>query len=202
MKKLLALAAAAIALMTAVGCNSIPSITGGEPEGTIKTDDCRAQVMLQEGSSETIGKKFTCAIQRSQSGKIMGGLCQAVETEGRACRVAYTYRKKPWRTCPEHSTLGFDDQCSPDLGYHQNWDGEIFADPPVENKPPARGFHQTYPPVENTKPAENQPVPDYPVTEIPLSGAENKTHENQPGPKDSDWKDVPPDPDKKPTPFG
>ena len=98
MKKLLVLAAA-IAMMAAVGCDSIPSITGGEQEGTIKTDDCRAQVMLHDDPAETIGKKFTCAYQRSKSGKIMGGICQAVEMEGGACKTAYTYIKKPWTKC-------------------------------------------------------------------------------------------------------
>lgn len=143
MKNLLGLAAA-IAMMTAVGCDSI-SIIGGEVEGTVKTDDCRAQIMVTEGLGEALGKKFMCAYQKSKSGKIMGGVCQAVELDGKACKAVYTYVKKPWTTCPERSTLHDDDQCYscpehstphsddrcyPDPGYHWNEGAkQMEADP-------------------------------------------------------------------------
>src|ERR1039458_1627917 len=67
----------------------------GEHEGIIKTDDCREKVTVEEGSSGTWFKTFTCTYQKSKSGKLIGGSCQAVEmNDGGACQTVYSYQKK------------------------------------------------------------------------------------------------------------
>ena len=101
---------------------------GSEQEGTIKTEDCRAQVIISEGSPVTRGRQFMCTYAKSNSGKLMGGSCTAVDTEadGKTCKTSYTYQKKAWKTCRAHSTLGADDQCSPDPGYRWSPESNAF----------------------------------------------------------------------------
>jgi hypothetical protein len=83
----------------------------GEYEGTVKSDDCRQQIMLSEDSPVTRQKKFMCIYQKSKTGKLMSGICTAVEMDGSTCKAAYTYQKKPWRTCPEGYRLTENDVC-------------------------------------------------------------------------------------------
>jgi hypothetical protein len=103
---------AGLALLTGCG-EPLHEITGGtsEQEGTIKTEDCRAQIVIEEGSPATTGKKFTCAYAKSNTGKIMGGVCQAVETSGSTCSAAYAYQKKPWTKCAPGAWLTKADTC-------------------------------------------------------------------------------------------
>jgi hypothetical protein len=72
-----------MALLTGCG-EQLQQITGAssEQEGSIKTQDCRAQISTEEGAANTAGKKFACMYEKSNTGKIMGGVCQAVETSG------------------------------------------------------------------------------------------------------------------------
>jgi hypothetical protein len=151
---------AGLALLT--GCDSqldeIKQITAStsEQEGAIKTEDCRAQIFVEEGSPATAGKKFACAYQKSNTGKIMGGVCQAVEMSGSACSAAYTYQKKPWTKCasgawltkadmcvgpcPEHSHQTGDDRCGPDAGYHVEGGKFFVANPPPSPEPLPAGL--------------------------------------------------------------
>jgi len=105
----------------------------GEQEGSINTDDCREHVFLKEGSPETRYRKFTCAYLRSNSGKLISGFCESVELEGKTCKTVYKYEKKPWTTCPAHSSLNVDDRCWAEPGYHWLPGGrEVAADPPPQ----------------------------------------------------------------------
>lgn len=66
----------------------------GEQEGVVRTSDCRNRILIKEDSSETWFKKFTCEYTRADSGKISGGTCAYVETNGPVCNAAYVYEKK------------------------------------------------------------------------------------------------------------
>jgi hypothetical protein len=52
----------------------------GELEGTIRTDDCRTRIELKEQSADTWFKKFTCSYRKTNSGAVMDGYCEAVDT--------------------------------------------------------------------------------------------------------------------------
>jgi len=51
------------------GLNAIRENVWGEQEGFIKTDDCRATVMVEQGSYHTWFKKFTCTLSRPKKEK-------------------------------------------------------------------------------------------------------------------------------------
>ena len=89
----------------------------GEQEGFTKADDCRSSIGLTEGSFDTWFKRFTCTTKKTQSGKIISGVCVSVVTEGPVCQTAYTYQKKPQITCsnPNFPFPGYDDICHSNL---------------------------------------------------------------------------------------
>jgi hypothetical protein len=92
---------------------SLHSVIWGEREGDIKTEDCRARILVKEGSSDTWFKTFTCTYQKTQKGVLMGGVCQSVETSGGACTTVYVYAKEGAKVCtdPKFPNLGADDKC-------------------------------------------------------------------------------------------
>jgi hypothetical protein len=68
----------------------------GEREGFIKTEDCRTKIPVKQGSPDTWFKKFTCTYEKTDGGRIVGGFCQAVETDDAGvCTLVYSYEKKP-----------------------------------------------------------------------------------------------------------
>lgn len=85
----------------------------GEEEGVIRTEDCRSQIPIVEGSSKTWFKKFTCSYYKTSSGRIMGGYCSHVEIVDGVCQSAYSYAKKPDHVCtdPHFPNLHEDDHC-------------------------------------------------------------------------------------------
>jgi hypothetical protein len=87
----------------------------GEREGTIKTDDCRARIVIKEGSSETWFKKFTCSYEKTRGGTIVGGYCEAVDINSAgACETVYVYTKDIQNSCGANPTapyLGDDNLC-------------------------------------------------------------------------------------------
>jgi hypothetical protein len=111
---------------------------GGEREGAVKSDDCREQIPIQEGSFAAFNKTFDCRYEKSKSGKIMSGSCTAVEVDGNGtCKASYSYEKTPWLncgprgrlkdddqcySCPAHSTM-IDDRCYLDAGFH--WSSRV-----------------------------------------------------------------------------
>jgi hypothetical protein len=121
---------------------------GSEREGAVKSDDCREQIPIQEGSFAAFNKTFDCQYEKSKSGKIMSGSCTAVETDGSTCKSSYTYQKAPWKTCspgfrlkdddlcygcPAHSSLGIDDLCHLDANFRWSVDHKSAI--------PMPGFH-------------------------------------------------------------
>jgi hypothetical protein len=85
----------------------------GEREGTVNTDDCRARIPLKEDSSDTWFKQFTCSYRKTNSGKLISGTCEAVETSAGRCNTVYFYEKKVPKVCtdPKFPYLGVDDLC-------------------------------------------------------------------------------------------
>jgi hypothetical protein len=103
-------------VLIVVGLASIGALRNyflGEEEGQVKYEDCRNKITVQEDSSDTWFKKFTCSYAKTQSGKIMSGVCVHVETEGPVCQTAYIYYKKPQIVCsdPKFPNAGYDDLC-------------------------------------------------------------------------------------------
>jgi hypothetical protein len=133
----------------------------GEVEGSVKSEDCREQILTKEGAPETQGKRFICAYEKSQSGRLMGGLCVALEMEGKTCKAAYMYAKHPWIRCPEHSQLRADDQCWSEPGFH--WmPGSSTVLIPDAPPPPA----ETVPPALPLDPVVPAPQQQEPVREV------------------------------------
>ena len=100
-----------------VGLVRIHNTVWGEREGSIKTDDCRAKITVKEGSSETWFKKFTCVYQKTKSGKILSGYCEAVDTNTAGiCETVYFYEKQASLVCSSSLMpyLGEDDRCHAD----------------------------------------------------------------------------------------
>jgi hypothetical protein len=106
--------------------------------------------------------------------------------------------QKTWATCPEHSTLSYDDSCEIDPGYHRNANGRLEANPPVKNQPPLDGLK----PVQGIgEPAPVDVPPGItldPPVEKPLDDSRSVGGSGVPDAPEYIWKD----PGKKPTPFG
>ena len=86
----------------------------GEREGTIKTDDCRARIMVDEFPSRgTLFKTFTCSYRKTVSGKILDGYCESVYTTNGTCETVYVYQKKKNNggCVKPNPYLGEDDHC-------------------------------------------------------------------------------------------
>lgn len=100
-----------------------PGRIAGEREGTVKFEDCREQIVIPEpgGPLHNINTfqndPFICWYTKTNSGRVMSGMCTAVEMEEHTCKRSYTYYKKAELTCYAHSALGVDDNCHPDPGY-------------------------------------------------------------------------------------
>ena len=85
-----------------------------ENEGTIKYDDCRDVVIYQNQSElPTYGKVFTCSYIKTQTGKVMSGICVNTEIQNGVCTKAYIYKRKQDDICanPLKPYLGIDDVC-------------------------------------------------------------------------------------------
>ena len=105
-----------LALLAVVfgGLGGIYNSFWGEHRGSVKTDDCRMRIPLEEGSADTWFKKFMCEYSETKSGKVMRGFCQAVDlaSDG-VCNTVYFYDKKAPKVCtdPKFPYLGYDDLC-------------------------------------------------------------------------------------------
>ena len=88
----------------------------GEREGVTRIADCRSVISVKEGSYDTWFKTFTCSYVRSKSGKLIGGRCVAVETDGPVCKKVYGYEKRSELTCsdPKLPYIGVDEMCHSD----------------------------------------------------------------------------------------
>jgi hypothetical protein len=95
------------------GVGAVQRSVWGEQEGTTRTNDCRNSVSVKEGSYVTWFKKFTCSYVKSKSGKIIGGTCVSVETDGAVCNTVYSYDKKSDLHCtdPKFPYVGIDEIC-------------------------------------------------------------------------------------------
>lgn len=88
-------------------------------EGTVKYDDCRQVINLNEGDWQTYFHKFTCNTFKTKSGITMSGECVSIETNsslfssGSSCVKAYVYEEKQGGDCnnPSYPYLWYDDQC-------------------------------------------------------------------------------------------
>jgi len=88
----------------------------GENEGMVKTSDCREEVIIKEGSIETWTKSFTCSYYKTNTGKIISGVCVHVDYDSNGgCRKSYTYYKKQAAVCLDKANpvLREDDMCYP-----------------------------------------------------------------------------------------
>jgi hypothetical protein len=64
----------------------------GEREGTIKTEDCRTRIKVEEGSSDTWLRQFTCSYDKSTTPKTVWVFCEAVTTNAAGgCDTEYFY---------------------------------------------------------------------------------------------------------------
>ena len=91
---------------------SVCNYVWGEQDGDVTYADCRNRVTIEQGSAEAWFKKFTCSTFRTKSGKVIGGVCVNVVTEGPVCQTVYIYNKKPAVSCPASApNLGYDDLC-------------------------------------------------------------------------------------------
>ena len=103
----------ALMVIIAVGY-ALENTIWGEREGFVKTNDCRTTIPIKPGSPETWFKTFTCAYQKTKSGKIMGGTCQSVVlADNGVCETVYVYEKPQPDVCtdPKYPYLGYDDMC-------------------------------------------------------------------------------------------
>ena len=100
-------------LLTIGGGIWVHNAVWGEREGSIRTDDRRIRITLEDGSKETWFKNFTCSYRRTNKGTILAGQCEAVETNSGACETVYSYSKKAPKVCtdPKVPYLGYDDLC-------------------------------------------------------------------------------------------
>ncbi len=89
-------------------------------EGVVKYDDCRTTVTLQSDSWEKYFKKFTCTYDKTQSGKIISGVCVHTDNDSSllatssTCSTAYIYELKQDPTIctdPKYPYLRYDDKC-------------------------------------------------------------------------------------------
>jgi hypothetical protein len=96
-----------------IGASWLRETFWGEREGTIKTEDCRARVLIKADSPTTWFKQFTCMYRKSQKGTLISGLCEAVETSGAVCETVYYYEKPVPHLCndPKYPYLGMDELC-------------------------------------------------------------------------------------------
>lgn len=93
---------------------------GIENEGTVKYDDCRQEITLNDGDWQTYTKKFTCTYKKTKSGAMMGGECvhivndSSLFSSSHTCATAYVYEKKQEDICtdPIYPYLTYDDKCS------------------------------------------------------------------------------------------
>ena len=93
--------------------------TTREQEGTIKYDDCRQTITINDGDFQTYINKFTCSYIKTKSGAIMSGECVRVDNDSsffgssHTCATAYIYEKKPVNPCTvaPNIYLGYDDMC-------------------------------------------------------------------------------------------
>ncbi len=98
-------------------------VVGIETEGTVQYDDCREKITIQEKDASYwfghFGKQFTCAERKTQSGRIIGGICVLVNLDSNgACLSAYIYEKPQDPVCANsvkdgvnYPYLGYDDKC-------------------------------------------------------------------------------------------
>lgn len=103
------------------GIGSIFGVSFGiENEGVVKYDDCRTTVTLQSNSWERYFKKFTCEYDKTQSGKIISGVCVHTDNDSSllatssTCSTAYIYElKQDPAVCtdPKYPFLRYDDKC-------------------------------------------------------------------------------------------
>jgi len=84
-----------------------------EQEGEARYEDCRNKITIQEGSAGALFKSFTCTYAKTRSGKILGGTCVHVVTEGPVCQTVYIYNKKSQVVCsdPKFPYAAYDDLC-------------------------------------------------------------------------------------------
>ena len=116
----------ALALLALYGAASYVS-QPAEEEGVVRTSDCRTVVSLPAPDARQLrvnsfGNRFTCVYIRSAKGRLLGGTCARVETDGGACKTAYLY-EKPKAKCELPSTLG-------DNGYslrHRGYLGSLLS---------------------------------------------------------------------------
>jgi hypothetical protein len=78
-----------------MGLVAVHTYVFGEQEGEAKYEDCRNKITIKQDSTDTWFKKFTCSYAKNETGKIIGGVCVHVETEGSVCQAAYIYYKQP-----------------------------------------------------------------------------------------------------------
>jgi hypothetical protein len=92
---------------------------GVENEGTVKYDDCRQIITIQDHSWQTYIKQFTCNYIKTKSRLIMSGECVHINTDSslfsssHTCATAYVYEKKQEGNCTvaPNLYLGYDDMC-------------------------------------------------------------------------------------------
>lgn len=112
-KKLVLICILVLISITFSGCAS-------KKEGIVKFDDCRETINLDSNSLEKYYKDFTCTTYKTNSGKIIEGVCVSVETDKDVCKKAYIYKQEPEVKCGENEIVTVDDNCICKYGYTRN----------------------------------------------------------------------------------
>jgi hypothetical protein len=118
---------------TLIGClfvivlviGGIVALFGGESEGTVKYDDCRQIVTINESDLYASFHKFTCDTTKTSSGKVISGTCVHIDTQDGVCITAHVYQKKTEIVCPGSNNYVADDgSCTCNYGYTPTTDGQ------------------------------------------------------------------------------
>lgn len=102
-----------VSLFLFTGCNQTEiQKTVRVREGTVKYNDCREIIILEENSLEKNKLDFICEYSRSQGGKVLGGLCVHAEIDQyNKCSRAYIYYAEPELQCAEGTFPTIYDTC-------------------------------------------------------------------------------------------